>query len=206
VVEKSSLLWDGTVPPGDLLSKASWKPWQKSLFISGWMTYPELEWLYERSLTMDSIIEIGSWNGRSTYSLCSGCKGTVYAIDPFRVAKSAKWLVDEGLCRTNFDIFASNMDEFNNIKLFKGTSKQAARSRLLPKKVDMIFIDANHDYEFVLADLKLWSKRATKLLCGHDLNMAGVYRAVDEFFGIENVEHISDNIWAINWEEKNGED
>ena len=47
------------------------------------MTEAELQWLTERAAEASSVVEIGSWKGRSTAALLSGCKGTVTAVDHF---------------------------------------------------------------------------------------------------------------------------
>lgn len=53
-------------------------------------------------------------------------------------------------------------------------------------EVDFAFIDGNHEYEYVLKDIKLyWLKiRAGGFLCGHDYSGGhpGVTQAVNEFF------------------------
>ncbi|MHA1482503.1 MAG: glycosyltransferase [Candidatus Heimdallarchaeaceae archaeon] len=51
--------------------------------IEGWMTFPELQFLYKKSKEMKSICEVGSWKGRSTHALLTGCKGKVTAVDHF---------------------------------------------------------------------------------------------------------------------------
>jgi predicted O-methyltransferase YrrM len=51
--------------------------------IQGWMSETELLWLFNTAKEMNSVVEIGSWKGRSTHALLSGCKGTVYAVDHF---------------------------------------------------------------------------------------------------------------------------
>jgi precorrin-6B methylase 2 len=170
--------------------------WEHALEIDGFMTFTELRWLYKSSLEMESIIEIGTWQGRSTYALCAGCRGEVYTVDYFKMHKQAQWLIDEGHARSNFDIFAYNMEKINNISLFIGTSKQASRSRKLPRKVDMVFIDGNHEYKYVLDDIKRWTPRARKMICGHDMDMEGVQKAVGEYFG-KFEQPPGTNIWAI---------
>ena len=50
--------------------------------------------------------------------------------------------------------------------------------------MDLVFIDAAHDYPSVKADIEAWRKcvRPGGILCGHDINWPGVGRAVGEAF------------------------
>ena len=52
--------------------------------IDGWMDEKELNWLYTTALEMASVVEVGSWRGRSTSALLSGCKGPVFAVDTWK--------------------------------------------------------------------------------------------------------------------------
>jgi hypothetical protein len=48
-----------------------------------------------------------------------------------------------------------------------------------------MFLDGDHEYEAVVADIKAWLPKARRLLCGHDYghpDYPGVARAVDELF------------------------
>jgi hypothetical protein len=52
--------------------------------------------------------------------------------------------------------------------------------------VDMVFLDGDHRYKAVVADIEAWLPKTRKLLCGHDYGhprYPGVARAVDEIFG-----------------------
>ena len=51
--------------------------------------------------------------------------------------------------------------------------------------LDFVFIDAAHEYEHVLADIKAWMPKIkpSGILAGHDYPMQGVRRAVNEIFG-----------------------
>lgn len=163
---------------------------------SGSVDNLELAWLYEQSEKMSSIIEIGSLRGRSTKALLSGCKGKVYAVD--------RWPGTEG-----HDAFMKNVGHFLNVIPVWEFSSQAAKH--LPN-ADMIFIDADHRYEFVLEDLKLWEPKAQILICGHDYRRdvntdpndvygSEVERAVDDYFGKGNYS-IFQSIWYKWWTNK----
>lgn len=63
--------------------------------------------------------------------------------------------------------------------------------------LDFVFIDADHEYESVKADILAW-KPKTRLLCGHDYKETstmfnGVVRAVNEL--LTDVEFDKDKTW-----------
>lgn len=155
-------------------------PWRKALTFDGYMTEEELIWLYTQAQKMRSIIEIGSWCGRSTYVLCTGCKGPVYAIDHFKGSEEHQGRIERGFNpRTHFDL---NLKDFNNVVVPYMSSEEASKSNLIPNEVDMVFIDGAHDTESVRTDLKLWAPRARKLVCGHDICEGRVKTAVEEIY------------------------
>jgi predicted O-methyltransferase YrrM len=151
--------------------------------IEGFMSADELSWLYEWAKKMETIVEIGCWKGRSTSALAQGCPGYVYTVDHFGGSPSeldgaheeVKW----------GDIFAvaqNNLVPFKNVKILKMPSLDASRL-FTDYSVDMVFIDGEHTTEAVLTDLAAWSKKAKKVLCGHDRDFEGVSKAL-AIFGI----------------------
>jgi hypothetical protein len=92
--------------------------------------------------------------------------------------------------------FDENMKKFN-IKKMKMYFSEALES--LPI-LDFIYIDANHDYEFVKDDITNALKKIKKdgLVAGHDYNEEnpGVIKAVNEIFGKPNI-IFSDSSWLI---------
>lgn len=138
--------------------------------IPGWMSAPELLWLHETAKGMKSIAEIGSLCGRSSYALLSGCPGDVYCVDP--------WDDDRDWC---YQEFVDNVGSFPNLRTVRGGSPGIVAS--LPE-VDMTFIDGDHEYESVMADIAALTGKTRRLICGHDYHtFPGVTRAVDESFG-----------------------
>lgn len=144
--------------------------------IDGWMSLMELLFLYETSKQMDQIAELGSYKGRSTYALCSGCQGQVLTIDDFSLTD-----------RQDLD---RNVGHFNNVTIIEGKSHEFA----LP--VDMVFIDASHEYEDVKRDIEAWLSHAKKVICGHDWDWEGVKKAVTETIG--QPDQVVGSIW-VKW-------
>lgn len=164
--------------------------------IEGWMTEPELEWLYRQAKRFRSVVEIGSWKGRSTYALCeSGCP-LVIAIDHFLGSdeQQAEPAIAEGTLRAEFQ---RNLAGFNNLRLMSMSSEQAAH--ILTGVVDMVFIDGSHKYKDVSNDIKLWWPRTTYLIAGHDFDQPDVARAVRQQFpsGYSNIKRGPDSIWSL---------
>jgi len=139
--------------------------------IEGWMDIDELEWLHDTSKNMDTVLEIGSWQGRSTIALLRGCKGIVFAVDP--------WYGNS----RSYKEFVYNTKEFIHLVIIKMPSLRAVEIFTAP--VDMVFIDGNHEYKSVKSDIEAWLPLTKKVICGHDygdLLVPGVKQAVDEKF------------------------
>ena len=162
----------------------------RAISIDGWMSTGELEWLYETAKTMERIVEIGSWCGRSTFALCSGCPGIVYAIDHFRGSLEHG---DRAEKENVIKQFRDNTKHFDNLLTIVGDSVFAAKH--LHFECDMLFIDGAHDYEAVVADLRAWRFRVGRLVAGHDWNENGVAKAVQDTCEDWDIEHGPGSIW-----------
>lgn len=158
----------------------------KAQTIHGWMSIEELLWLHARANEMESIVEVGSYKGRSTYALATGCKGTVYAVDHWEGQPG----VDGG--DDVYNEFLDNVSECKNISVMKTDSLKAAINFT---SVDMVFLDGGHTYEDVVNDIRAWKPKTKKLLCGHDYDFPEVARAVKDELG--EVKRIGPSIWYI---------
>ncbi len=165
--------------------------------IPGWMSEAELDWLFQTACQMTSVVEIGCWKGRSTRALLCGCKGTVFAVDHFLGNPSERDSPGPHEEAKRIDIskvFMENVGHFPNLVLLKKDSLEAART-FQPGAVDFVFIDGEHTFDAVRADLEAWLPIAKNLIAGHDFSVAGVLRAVKEKFG-DNIQRPVGEIWA----------
>lgn len=159
--------------------------------ISGWMEPSGLKWLFLVAQEMDSIVEVGSWKGRSTDALLTGCKGTVWAVDHFKGSKTERNSCHKEATEKDIsEIFLKNVGHHKNLKLLKMDSLGAAK-KFEDKSVDMVFIDGGHTHEEVRADIEAWLPKVKKLICGHDYGR-GIEHTIHKVLGNVN---ILDSIW-----------
>ncbi len=162
--------------------------------IPGWMGEKELQWLFRMAAEMDSIVEVGSWQGRSTHALCSGCPGTVYAVDHFKGSPSEIDTVHVLAKTVNIrELFDAQVGHFANLRILQMDSLEAAAT-FEDASVEMIFIDGDHAYEPFKADLVAWLPKCKRLICGHDRSQDGVPKALKEVLG--TIKSETGSLWS----------
>lgn len=175
--------------------------------IPGWMAPKCLDWL--RALGRGKYLgaEAGCWKGRSTSALCSDMLGKLYAIDTWAGVPDDPKQHDQYFkhtVATAFDEFLVNLNEpIRRGKVIprRMTSLEGAkfiRNSHGSQSLDFAFIDADHRYEAVLADIKAYQPLIKKggILAGHDYRLAGVKKAVDKSFG-KKLQRGPGSIWYI---------
>ena len=168
--------------------------------IEGWMGEMELIWLGKVSQRRHRIVEIGSFMGRSTRIIGENTPGFVLAIDDFEGSResylSPKWIKwGEKISSQIYSHFLENCDDLIRTgKIIPMLSKH--NEIQIDFQPDMVFIDGDHEYENVKRDLEFWKSKLAPngLLCGHDINIEGVKKAVTEVIGEHH--NVSDTcIW-----------
>lgn len=163
--------------------------------IEGFMWRDEVNYLHEEAKNHETIVEIGSWKGRSTHALLSGCPGTVYAIDHFLGSENEKdGPHKEAVDDVVYNQFLNNVGHFPNLKVLRMSSKEASE-QFKDKSIDMVFIDGEHTEKGIEEDIALWLPKAKKVICGHDYGTQypGVKKHVDiNFNGIE----LHNTVWT----------
>lgn len=129
--------------------------------VPGWLSRSEALLLWEMSSCVDpdhAIVEIGSYEGRSTVALASGSAGAkVIAIDPHTGDISQ---IEQGFTVDTWIRFQENITRCgveSLISAVRDTSVSAAK-RYLGPQVELLFIDGWHSTDAVQADIQEWSQ------------------------------------------------
>lgn len=168
--------------------------------VQGYFTeHDQADYNYLVSLIPDGgvMAEIGSFRGRSLCSIAETIrrKGiTAQSVDIFDKIESKEYIEPDVYAKREgmLNDFQRNMltfDLVNNVNAFVYKSVDAAK--LFPENhFDLIFIDADHSYEAVKADIEAWwpKLKVGGILCFHDYDhngrsWPGVHDAVHERFG-----------------------
>lgn len=165
--------------------------------LPGWMTYKELLFLFETARQMESVIELGSWKGKSTHAICSSGCPSVTAIDHWKGSEFEPEAHAEAKSGSVFETFKNNTKDFKNLTIKQADINEAVKD-IPDKSVDMVFLDAGHTYEEVRNDIRKWKNKAKIVLCGHDYvsGWPGVMQAVNEELG--GYDELYDTIW-VKW-------
>jgi len=162
------------------------------------------EWLADlcRCRGYTSGVELGVKEGRTTAFLLAKEPGLrLVAVDLWDlvpandVEQYAGWNWNEikEQFRSSTAPYAARLSfhQMGTLEAAKLYAKRKAR-------FDFVFIDANHSFSGVQADIRAWRPliRAGGTVCGHDIDLASVYMAVTaEFESWSAWKHRSDSMW-----------
>lgn len=176
-------------------------------FPENWFTFPNLYSSFCKELKNgDIMVEIGSYKGQSTVymatEICNSHKNIkFYAIDTWEGSDENRDQLSPHFTHnldTLYETYLNNtlpvQQYITNIRADSVESANIFQS----KSVDIVFIDACHEYSCVYNDILAWLPKIKcgGILAGHDYNhnWPGVNRAVDEILGVNNI-NISEFCW-----------
>lgn len=172
--------------PGNFIRKIILKKINKFHDLDGWLSDNEAIGLYivARKLPPNAtVVEIGSWQGKSTYCISKALKsGKVYAIDPFNahggfdVESEKEYIMRKGHADL-LENFIKNMQQLKvlgKIIVKRGYSYQFHNDF---DKINFLFIDGDHSIEGCKSDFNLYS---SKIVVGGFIAFHDYYKDRDE--------------------------
>lgn len=156
-------------------------------YIAGWLSENEAIALYDLVLKINTknpvIVELGSWLGKSSIVLAKALSykkaGILYCVDSFDLdgdnfsrdtyIKEQKKLNSSVKEQFIFNIKKSKVLKY--IKILEGKSYEVAKN--FKDQIDLLFIDANHNYDSVKLDFFLWKDfiKIGGFIAFHDANV-----------------------------------
>lgn len=152
-----------------------------------------------------TFVEVGCKEGRTTGHILKNVPDSrVVAIDPWApVPNSKETYKDWDYAKIEREFWENVGEHKERCWMERMTSEMAAKGGgAFPiQSADIVFIDAAHDYENVMKDIRLWwpHLRIGGMLCGHDFNhkWPGVERAVADSFTLMDVGVAPDSVWFV---------
>ena len=188
----------------------------------GWFSEKNREWCKNKAAVIKNgiIVQVGIYGGVSLISIADICRQNntkLYGIDPWeKLDNSNGRSLDDVASKqgvsakdilTHYKKLRVNLEEIvakdfsDVITLIQGFSPNAA-AQFPNHSIDFVFIDGNHSYEAVKADLNGWFSKIKKekgIIAGHDWGTLPVRSAVKEFCDINGLFYEAHNgLWEIN--------
>ena len=134
-------------------------------------------------------VEIGIWEAANAKRLLDEFPNlTLIGIDPFEGYQDWHMYIQGSYMSEREKIAMETMKPYIESGRFSLIRKYSdkALEELEDGKYDFIYIDADHSYEWAIHDMtNYWEKvKDGGVLCGHDRNLPGVKKALEEFTAI----------------------
>lgn len=180
--------------------------------IQGWCTYTGFyRSVVEQSKNGFHIVEVGTWKGMSAAFLAveivnSGKDIRFDCVDTWLGAeehldKQSRFYeplleIKDGL----YNHFIDNIKPVSHLVNVVRDESVRAAAKYVDRSLDLVFIDASHDYENVCKDIAAWLPKIRKggVLAGHDIAYEPVRLAVYDSLGSDIKVLSVEDVWVYN--------
>jgi hypothetical protein len=161
-----------------------------------------IDLLEEVGIEGKDVVEVGCFLGVSTETILQFSPRRLYAVDAWGLNNDYHDI--QYLPQLNFGDVEARFREmakgYKNIEVIKNLSVAAAHG-FGDGTLDFVYIDAQHTYEGVRADISAWLPKVRKggFIGGHDYPIDTVYHAVHsiEAFKFKQIRDYKDTSWLV---------
>jgi hypothetical protein len=174
--------------------------------IQGWFSFQTVYDLCIEKIPQNGVwVEVGSWKGKSiSYAVVESINKqkniNFNVVDIWKVLPK-----DLHLSNSDSELYQTFLKNIQPIQKYVNIIKEdsvSASEKFDNCSVDVCMIDANHNYEFVIEDIKAWypKLRPGGIMIGDDYSkkFSGVKKAIDEFTIQNNLSYdVISRCWII---------
>lgn len=161
-------------------------------FTENWFTDESCATLSDLVRTVEGvpgrIVELGSWEGRSTIAIARTTTRDVHAVDHWKGAKSDRYQRQQVKTRDVFAQWTANLAGYPHVTPYRMEWRSYVSRTDGP--VALVFIDADHTTAEVSAQIDTFAPLMSRggIICGDDYPMVEVWKAVRDRLGTVSVE------------------
>lgn len=156
--------------------------------------------MVEKYVTKDTILlEVGSFQGVSTI-LFSMFANKVYSVDcyDYVVPPTGRIPSHDQLFVDAEKLFIERTKNIENIIKVKKSSVEASQD-FSDRSLDLVYIDAEHDYNSVKTDINAWKNKVRRggVLAGHDYMLPHIHQILVEENLVNELSVYPDSSWSV---------
>jgi len=150
--------------------------------VTGWLTDNEARWLnyFAAQIIQGCIVEIGSFQGKSTIAMALNAKVPVYAIDPHHdhTDEEGGQFGRHDVANFYINVMKANVEK----KIYPIHLPSYEIAKCWKRPIGMIFIDGGHSYENVKRDVEDWLPHMIQggVIALHDRTWPDIARLIQE--------------------------
>lgn len=174
--------------------------------VPGWASGELLDFLADKAGRSRVSVEIGTYEGKSAFTMAKFTPGVVYCVDSW--TRDIEDALQEGMIPSiaAYHHFIEYAIQFGYLgtKIFPIACPSNLAWRMFEDgpKIDLLYIDGWHTYPAPLEDITLWSPfmSSNGIVCGDDWPMPSVKRSVREYaeaHGMGISLHADEHLWML---------
>ena len=143
-------------------------------------------------------VEIGAYSGEGTEVISKYFK-EVLAVDPWINGYDLNDVASHQCpMKFVFEAFQNRTKGLGNVFFSRGKSLDALEF-VRDESLDMVYVDGDHRYEAVVADIEGWKPKLRKggVMAGHDWSFPAVQKALSETLGQVDFKLFQGDSWAV---------
>lgn len=156
------------------------------------------------------VVELGVFDGYTAMTILEKCPQVQYfGVDKWAHPDTYQCLAPRGEESRRvygvvdmpalYQLTLKNIEPYKDRATLILETTLEASNKFENNSIDLVFIDADHSYEGVKADILAWAPKVKMggIVSGHDFSWVGVRKAIEECLSINQITTFTDDVWVF---------